>query len=250
MSLGIAYRSEIKYFVEVIISRIASQNNNRSVSTSEQSKIASVLEKNKNNTFGIDISQYQGIINWQKVKTIEEKVPITFVIIRATAGKNKRDIYFTYNWRESKKMKYIRGAYHYYRPNENSIKQADYFIKNVSLQNGDLPPILDIESISTIQSIENLKIGIKRWLDKIENHYKVKPIIYTGDSFYKTYLNNNEFNKYTLWIANYNNIDQPLNKNWKIWQFSEKGKIIGISEFVDLNVVNGDLKKLKELLIK
>ncbi|MCF8298060.1 MAG: glycoside hydrolase family 25 protein [Saprospiraceae bacterium] len=247
---GIAYRSEIKYYLEIFISRIENHNNNRIVSFSEKSKINSILENNKDKAFGIDISQYQGIINWQQVDSIDDKVSISFVIIRATIGSKKRDKYLTYNWRESLNKGFIHGVYHYYRPDENSIKQAENFIKNVKLKKGDLPPILDIESLSSIQSTEKLKLGIKRWLDKVEKHYNVKPIIYTGDSFYESYLNNEEFNKYTFWIANYNNIKQPEKNNWKIWQFSEKGKIAGISEFVDLNVVNGDLNKLKELLIK
>ena len=249
LGIGIVYRSELKYYAKVVISRLNTKNNKLS-SISEQKKITKVLDDYKDNAFGIDISQYQDIINWSKVKNINDNIPISFVIIRSTAGSNKHDKYFTYNWRESKKSGFIRGAYHYYRPNENSIKQANNFIKKVKLEKGDFPPILDIESISTVQSTAKLKIGIKRWLDKVEKHYKVKPIIYTGDSFYKSYLNNDEFNKYTFWIANYNNIKQPVNKKWKIWQFSEKGKIPGIIEFVDLNVVNGDSTKLGELLIK
>ena len=97
--------------------------------------------------YGIDVSEYQGIINLESVSQINDGHQINFVIVRSTAGRNKRDRFFTSNFREAKKHNFIRGAYHYYRPNENSNDQASNFIKNVKLASGDLPPILDIEKI-------------------------------------------------------------------------------------------------------
>ena len=96
--------------------------------------------------FGIDVSEYQGIINWNQLETLKDEGGPSFVIIRSTAGQDHRDRYFTSNWRESKQKQIIRGAYHYYRPNENGIEQAEFFIKNVKLSPGDLPPIIDIET--------------------------------------------------------------------------------------------------------
>ena len=86
-----------------------------------------------NFTFGIDVSEYQGIISWKQVREINNKQKVEFVIIRATAGDDKRDRFFTSNWRGSKGNGILRGAYHYFRPNENSTKQANNFIKNVQL---------------------------------------------------------------------------------------------------------------------
>ena len=224
-------------------------NRNLNVPANEAEKQKWVFKSYNKSVFGVDFSHYQGIINWKKVKLFNNKIPIKFVVVRATMGSNKKDIYFKHNWKKSKQKKIIRGAYHYYRPNENSIKQADNYIKRVKLEKGDLPPILDIEKVSTTQSIKSLRVGLKKWLDKIEKHYEVKPIIYTGDKFYKTYLSNGEFDDYILWIANYNSIEQPNTKEWEIWQFSDKGKINGVNEFVDLNVFNGDIKKLNKILI-
>ena len=203
-----------------------------------------------NFTYGIDISQYQGIISWSKVKKMNENFPIEYVIIRATAGKKHRDNFFTSNWREVKKYHFLRGAYHYFRPNENSTLQAKNFIKNVKLAPGDLPPILDIEKMSDIQSSDNLLKGIANWLEIIENHYGVKPIIYSGAHFFNDYLKSN-FNNYFLWIANYNKVESPLNNvNWKMWQFSDNGIINGIKGPVDLDLFKGSFSELKKYALK
>lgn len=217
----------------------------------EQTKIQKILKLHENHIFGIDVSHYQGIINWNKVGFIEDSIPVSFVMIRATAGNDKSDNYFTYNWREAKENHFTRGAYHYYRPDENSTEQAEKFISKVVLEKGDLPPVLDIEDVSDIQTMESLRKGITNWLNLIETHYGIKPIIYTGDSFYKDNLKGKGFKDYPIWIANYNkHIKQPKVKDWIIWQFSDQGTATGINEFVDLNVFDGNEKMLKLLLIK
>lgn len=199
--------------------------------------------------YGIDVSEYQGVINWKKVSTENSSYKVDFVLIRATAGQNHRDRFYTSNWRESKKNSLVRGAYHYYRPNENSSKQAENFIGNVKLNSGDLPPVLDIEHLSKIQSMKSLKLGILNWLNIIEKHYGIKPILYTGTHFYRDYLN--DFTKYPLWIANYNQVDNPLSeKEWIMWQFSDEGLISGISGPVDLDLFRGSEKHLNKYLLK
>ena len=184
-------------------------------------------------TFGIDVSEYQGIISWRHV------------IIRATAGDNKRDRFFTSNWRASRENDILRGAYHYFRPNENSTKQANNFIKNVQLVPGDLPPILDIEKTSKIQSNEDLVKGVKNWLKIVENHYGIKPIVYTGAHFYNDHLDNS-LNGYLIWVANYNRVKNPLiSASWMMWQFSDNGTASGIKGPVDLDLFKGSLSELK-----
>lgn len=217
---------------------------------SEKNRIIKVLNNYRNNPIGIDLSHYQGKINWKQIDTIYNNFKIKFVVIRATAGINKKDKYFDYNWEMASEKKLIRGAYHYYRPNENSIKQATNFINNVKLHKGDLPPVLDIEELSVIQTEKSLKTGLLRWLNKIEEYYGVKPIIYTGEKFFLSYLNNSDFNKYHLWIANYNNQKGPFIKNYILWQFTDKGQLKGLNENVDLNIFNGTFSDLQKLLIK
>ena len=245
-----SFRFEIKHTYFKVKSTYVRYKNKVATKT-EQVKIDKILKDKKDNLFGIDISLYQEIINWDKLDSLEAKAKIYFVIIRATAGKNKTDKYFSYNWIEAKKQGFIRGAYHYYRPNENSTKQANNFIENVKLEKGDIIPVLDIEKEADIQSMASLRKGITNWLNIVEAHYGVKPIIYSGDSFYNDHLANNGFDDYPIWIANYSNsTKQPNTNNWLIWQFTDKGKAKGISEFVDLNVFDGNEKLFKFLLME
>ena len=208
-----------------------------------------VLEKHEGKSIGLDVSEYQGKIRWTYVDTLENKYPLHFVFIRATVGKDRKDRQFDKNWLGAKENKMIRGAYHYYRPNENSIEQAELFIKTVKLQKGDLPPVLDIEKLPKNQSIENLKLGLKRWLNAVESHYGVKPIIYTGERYYDDFLKE-EFNDYLFWIANYNFYREEIAGDWLFWQFTEKASVPGIKGNVDINIYNGDLQQLRYITVE
>jgi lysozyme len=206
-------------------------------------RIYEVLHKHDDKAIGFDVSEYQSEIDWEQTYHIDESFELSFVFIRATAGKNKIDSRYNENWKASKERQLIRGAYHYYRPNENSIEQAENFIKNVKLEKGDLPPVLDIEKLPKSQSIDSLKVGLRRWLKKVEKHYKVKPIIYSGESYYTDFLKE-EFSDYPLWIANYNFWRNHLEDDWSFWQFTEKAQIQGIEGMVDVNIFNGNKNKL------
>ena len=203
-----------------------------------------VLENHKGKAIGLDVSEYQGEIDWTLVKTIESNYPLEFVLIRATAGNDREDLQFKKNWLGAKKRKMIRGAYHYYRPNENSLEQAQLFIKTVHLHKGDLPPVLDIEKLPKEQSLDSLKVGLKRWLSAVEAHYKVKPIIYTGEKYYDDFLKE-EFSDYLFWIANYNFYREKIEEDWLFWQFTEKASVSGIKGNVDVNIYNGDVEQLR-----
>jgi lysozyme len=207
-----------------------------------------VLENHKGKVVGIDVSEFQGTVRWGEVEVLEEKYPVQFVFIRATAGNNRVDRQFMHNWLGAKKHKIIRGAYHYYRPNENSIEQADLFIKTVRLQKGDLPPVLDIERLPKNQSLDSLKVGLKRWLSKVERHYQVRPIIYSGERYYDDFLKE-EFSEYLFWIANYNFYREKMEDDWLFWQFTEKAYLSGIKGRVDVNIYNGDLQQLQFITV-
>ncbi|MDD5150365.1 MAG: glycoside hydrolase family 25 protein [Flavobacterium sp.] len=208
-----------------------------------------VLESHQGKAIGLDVSEFQGTIDWTLVETIEESYPLEFVFIRATAGNDREDRKFEENWLGAKKNKMIRGAYHYYRPNENSLEQAELFIKTVRLQKGDLPPVLDIEKLPKEQSITNLKLGLKRWLKAIETHYKVRPIIYTSEKYYDDFLKE-EFSDYLFWIANYNFYREKIGDDWLFWQFTEKATIPGIKGNVDVNIYNGDVEQLRFITLE
>lgn len=205
-----------------------------------------VLSRHPGLSVGFDVSQYQGEINWALADSIDNRFALDFVFIRATAGKDAVDEKFYHNWILSSKTRLLRGAYHYYRPNENSVEQAQNFIATVKLKKGDLPPVLDIEQIPREQSMDSLKAGLKRWLRIVERHYGMKPIIYTGESFYHDFLRE-DFGRYDFWIANYNFFVESIDDEWMMWQFSENATIPGIEGPVDANIFNGSLDELEEL---
>lgn len=191
--------------------------------------------------FGIDVSQYQGQINWDEV--LLTKHPLRFAIARATMGRNGQDAQFLHNWEALARVGLQRGAYHYYRPFENSTEQANNFIANVSLVKGDFPPVLDIEHMSPLGPA-NLRKGVQNWLHIVENHYHCKPIVYTGRFFYERYLKGS-INGYPLWIASYGPHYKVAHLPWTFYQFSEKMVVHGIDTYVDGNFFQGSLTKLR-----
>lgn len=200
--------------------------------------------------FGIDVSHYQGKIHWDQLGDINAEIPVSFVILRATMGKDGQDRHFADYWLQAKWKNIPRGAYHYFRPNETGIEQAKHFISQVQLEKGDLPPIVDVEKEPRKKRIRDLRRELKIFLDAIESHYRIKPIIYTMDSFFQSYLSEGEFDDYPLWVANYNLAGMPRSGHWVIWQFSERGKIKGVDEYVDLNIFRGSKREFDRLLIK
>lgn len=210
--------------------------------------IEKVLDTHIEKSFGIDVSEYQDKIDWDNLKELEGGFPIEFIFVRATVGNDRRDYKFKKYWKKAKESKLICGAYHYYRPNENSIEQANNFIKTVKLNKGDFPPVLDIEKLPREQSIARLKVGLQRWLDVVEKHYGVKPIIYSGESYYNDFLKE-DFSDYPFWIANYTAFYEEIDSDWSLWQISENGNVNGIKGCVDVNIYNGTSIDLKKLLI-
>lgn len=238
------YRAGIRYYINTL--------GQGSGETKKEAKYdirnVEIMSSHSDKIFGLDVSQYQGDINWIEVNTINDQFPIDFIFVRATMGESKVDDRFEDNWKAIATRANLRGAYHYFRPNENSVKQAKNFIKTVKLEPGDLPPVLDIEELPKHQSMDSLKVGLKRWLDEVESYYKVKPILYSGDKYYTDFLQK-EFNGYILWIANYNFWIEDPKDHWNFWQFSEKGTVRGIKGNVDLNIFNGNIEELERIAI-
>lgn len=220
-------------------------------SEDEQKKIEGIMRMYKKNVFGLDISHYQGKVNWNKLDFMDSDHDVEFVFVRATMGNDGVDREFHDNWEGAAEAGIIRGAYHFYRPNENSYEQAANFCKHVTLEPGDLPPVLDIETLPdpSVQSVESLRLGLNRFLDSLRRRYDVKPIIYTSDNFYIQHLKNHGFDQYPLWVANYNPVNEPKNLSWRFWQFTSEGRVEGIEEFVDMNVFRGEIEELMEMVI-
>ena len=197
---------------------------------------------------GIDISHYQGEINWKMLaQTRQGQFPVHFVFMKATEGGDYPDDRFVANFDSARVHGFVRGAYHFYNPKTDANKQADFFISSVKLEPGDLPPVLDIEKKG--KDIKKLQADLKVWLRRVEAHYGVKPIIYASYKFKTRYLNDSVFNTYPYWIAHYYVDSVRYEGDWKFWQHTDVGTLPGIEEKVDLNVFNGGKSELDALRI-
>jgi lysozyme len=199
---------------------------------------------------GIDVSSYQGKIDWQKVKAMEEdSVQVKFAIIKATEGVLLVDPYFQRNWREAAKTGIVCSAYHFFRPKKSGEWQARFFLQTVQFEKGDLPPVVDIEQLDGVHP-EKMRKELKDFLFRIERKTGVKPIIYSGLSFYKDYLDG-YFEEYPLWVAHYYQPKLKLESTrWVFWQHSDKARINGINHVVDFNAFNGDSVAFQKMLLK
>ena len=198
---------------------------------------------------GIDISHYQGDINWKMLEqTRQGQFPINFIFMKATEGGDYADDMFVANFDSARTHGFIRGAYHFYNPKTDANKQADFFIQSVKLEPGDLPPVLDIEKKG--KDMKKLQQDLKVWLRKVESHYGVKPIIYASYKFKTRYLNDSVFNSYPYWIAHYYVDSVRYQGDWKFWQHTDVGTLPGIDEKVDLNVFNASLQELKRMQLQ
>lgn len=197
---------------------------------------------------GADISHYQGEVAWDRLaQTRQGQFPIRFIFMKATEGGDYADDKFVANFDSARAHGFIRGAYHFYNPKTDAAKQADFFIRSVKLEPGDLPPVLDIEKKG--KDMKKLQQDLKAWLRKVESHYGVKPIIYASYKFKTRYLNDSVFNTYPYWIAHYYVDSVQYQGEWKFWQHTDVGTLPGIDEKVDLNIFNGSLPELKQLLL-
>jgi lysozyme len=185
---------------------------------------------------GIDVSHHNGKIDWQKVSEVAENdIKISFAFIKATEGTSITDADFKRNWAEAKEHGIKRGAYHYYIPWRDPESQMAIFKKNVNLKDGDFAPVLDIEENSLRPDSKIIK-DIGTWLKLAENHFGVKPIIYTNQSYFNKFIKGN-FENYPLWIADYTKQNLTLydEEMLHFWQYSKKGKLDGIKGDVDFN---------------
>lgn len=240
--LGIHFQDGFKYF-------FSQDRKNAPEKSLFDFRTAEVLARHDSKMIGFDVSHYQGVIDWGRVDSVASKSALEFVFVRATMGVDGVDRAYKLNWKGAGANHFIRGAYHYYRPDENSVEQANNFIKTVKLAPGDLPPVLDIEDLPKKQSIGDLRLGLKRWIELVEEHYKVKPILYSGEHYYTNHLKQ-WFPDHILWIANYNFFVEEIKPEWHFWQFTEKGIVNGIEGKVDLNIYNGNKTEMRKLLLK
>lgn len=195
---------------------------------------------------GIDVSHYQGTIDWNQVRSVGTQ----FAFIKALEGITSTDPEFPTNWRGAKAAGLLCGAYHFYWPGDDPNQQAEAFLSIYQPSPGDLPPVLDIETTHD-QSPSSVVQGIQVWLSAVEARVGVRPILYTDPSFWKS-LGDPPFGAYPLWVADYGVTSPTVPAgwaNWTFWQTSQSGSVAGVPSTVDLDLFQGSLADLQALTI-
>jgi len=193
---------------------------------------------------GIDVSHYQGTVDWQQVSA----AGIQFAFAKATEGVTLADSEFATNWAGMKAAGLLPGASPLFAPSDDASQQATFFLSTVQLETGDLPPVLDVETAAATSA--ELWQGVQTWLDQVEAATGMQPILYLN----KTFANENDapssLAAYPLWLAQYE-VELPTLPNgwttWLLWQYSQSGTVNGVSGSVDLDQHNGALANLEAL---
>lgn len=199
---------------------------------------------------GVDVSYYQGTVDWKKVKAAGR----SFAFVRVSDGVDHPDTKFSTNWRAMKTAGITRGFYQFFRPAKDVTAQVNLLVSKVTsaggLKVGDLPPVLDLESTGGLAA-STVVSRAKSWLAKVEAKYHVKPIIYTA-AFMSEVIGEN-FAGYPLWVANYGATCPSMPSgftDWQFWQDSDSGTVNGVTGKVDTNFFNGNADALAALTIQ
>jgi lysozyme len=191
---------------------------------------------------GIDVSYWQGNIDWQKVSDAR----VHFAYIKATEGGDRLDPKFLDNWQAAKRAGVARGAYHVMYWCRPAKEQALWFMLNVPKDSDALPPVLDLEWNSHSKTCPH-RIArdaaiakIKVMLEAMEAYSGKRPIIYTDPKFHREVLEG-EFPNHHFWLRSV--AARPDEKyrarNWVFWQFTTTGRVHGVAGPVDRNSFNG-----------
>ena len=210
-----------------------------------ESNTPTISANKDNQLIGIDVSHYQGNVDWQQVK----KDGVNFAYLKATDGITFQDPRYTHNKDTLIQLHLPHGSYHFFEANDDPILQAKNFLKTTGTKM-ILPPVLDIE-ISKGQTAELIKSRVKIWLDYVEKQTACRPMIYSYGDFWETYMKD-EFSAYKFWLADYApRPNLPSGQDtWEFWQKSQTSQLNGIKGNVDLDIFNGDSTKLQTLFCK
>lgn len=190
---------------------------------------------------GIDVSKYQGNIDFKKVK----KSGIDFVIIRIGYGmyESQKDPYFEENYEGFKEEGIPVGVYLYsYAQSVNEAKrEAEVALKWLNGRSLNLPVYFDIEDKSQVNLGKNVLTNMcEAFCDAIEKGGYAAGI-YANKYFFTTYLDYQKLGeKYTLWVAQYNDVNTFTGK-YDMWQYTSSGKVNGISGNVDMDILYRDI---------
>ena len=187
---------------------------------------------------GVDVSTYQGSVNWGAV----HGAGLGFAITRIGDGLGG-DNTFAPNWAGIKAAGMIRGAYQFFEPGDDPIAQANIVIAKVGvLGAGDLPVTADVE-VTGGQSGGTIAANLQTWLTHVEAGTGKKPMIYTAPGWWNGNVGSSAFGSYPLWVANWGVSCPSLPSGWSnfaFWQDADNGSVAGIGGAVDTDEYNGD----------
>lgn len=190
--------------------------------------------------FGVDVSAYQGEVDWHTLAG----QGVDFAFIKATEGSSLQDRRFAANWTGAAEAGVRAGAYHFFSYDSPGETQAENFISMVPVTAGALPPVVDLEFYGAYlkqpKSREEVLPVLLPLLERLEEHYGVKPILYATYRSYRLYLSGGAFAGYPLWMSS--PLIAPLGRDWSFWQYSHSAQLKGYqgSEArIDLNVFSG-----------
>jgi len=194
---------------------------------------------------GLDVSYHSGRVDWQNAVARGHQFGLTL----ATAGDDFRDPFFAAHWEGMRQAGLVRGAYHFFVAADDPGQQARIFLSQVLFEPGDLAPVVDVETMGG-EPTDDLPDRLGVFLRLIERGVGVKPIIYTGPSFWNAHMTA-EFGDNPLWIAQYG-VDQPTVPagwtRWQMWQWQGNADLPDVAPMVDLDRLHPDVD-LEELLI-
>ncbi|MDE7322172.1 MAG: hypothetical protein K2N73_05485 [Lachnospiraceae bacterium] len=207
----------------------------------------------KYSVHGVDVSHYQGVIDWE----ILAQQNLDFAVIKATEGSTHIDDRFEENWQSAEQTHLYLGAYHFFSFDSEGDKQAASYIETVGNLDGKLAPVIDVEYYGDKRSNppERAEVvqNLGAMLDTLEQHYQIKPIIYTTFTVYNDYIKG-EFEDYPLWVRSIYCPPAVLFGNkWSFWQYMDTAMLDGYAgdqKYIDVNVFRGTMEELEELVIQ
>jgi uncharacterized protein (TIGR03382 family) len=197
---------------------------------------------------GMDVSYYQGTIDWAKVKADG----VQYAIIRVSDGLNTPDTKFDSYWAGSRAAGVLHGAYQFFEPSQDPIAQADMLLAKIgTLQPDDLPPTIDVEVTDGLTATQ-VAAKVKQWIAHVKAAVGRDPIVYTGMYFWRDSVGGANVLPSALFHAQYTtaacpDIAAPWT-TWAFWQYTSTGTVNGISGGVDVDRWNGTMAELQGFL--
>jgi lysozyme len=201
---------------------------------------------------GIDVSKYQGDIDWTAVKD----AGVDFAFIKATEGGDNADPKFQRNWEGARAAGIPHGAYHFVYWCRPPHEEITHFERVAPADPDALPPVLDVEATPTSRTCkrtlyrEEVLEDMRKMLVEMERHYGKRPIIYTSVDFYQSILHSNALSEYPIWVRStkYHPTVRYGDRKWHFWQYRSDGSVPGIRGAVDQNAFHGSREQWRKWL--